>query len=372
MYTAPVLDFYYRGRIGGVYSVSYVFRTLLEELVRRKMACAITPDDREVRGPVHETLRQRFVASPLTDRRAARVGISGCAPAQYKTHVVGVLRAAILNFEARVRVPLGPRTAITLLNLVLPSSCFSDEVLAANGVPASARAVLPHAIDADALSRIALPRAGRFTVLVVAANHARKNLDRCIAAFTAAFPDGDAELHLRVNPLRDDVPRKRFEIDMHDLMATAPANVRWLRDDVADLEALYRSAHAVFSLSSGEGFGLPLLEALAAGCLVIAPRYSGPLDFLSDENALLIDTKERDTPKEAQYLPDDALDPAAKDGWPDFDHAVALLRKARADYATLFTTHRPRARTTAEAHRPAPIVDRLVALCEARGVTWGG
>ena len=52
---------------------------------------------------------------------------------------------------------------------------------------------------------------------------------------------------------------------------------------------LYNSCDVLVSATSSEGFGLPLLEGLAAGMLVIAPRFSGQLDFLSDKNSILYD-----------------------------------------------------------------------------------
>jgi glycosyltransferase involved in cell wall biosynthesis len=51
---------------------------------------------------------------------------------------------------------------------------------------------------------------------------------------------------------------------------------------------LYRSADCYLSLHRSEGFGRTLVEALRNGLYVISTNFSGPNDFLNDENSLLI------------------------------------------------------------------------------------
>src|SRR5207247_1086784 len=49
------------------------------------------------------------------------------------------------------------------------------------------------------------------------------------------------------------------------------------------LAALYRSADCFVLPSRGEGWGMPLLEAMACGLPVIATDWSGPRDFLKED-----------------------------------------------------------------------------------------
>lgn len=58
--------------------------------------------------------------------------------------------------------------------------------------------------------------------------------------------------------------------------------------DMVDLLHLYESADVFVFPSYGEGFGLPPLEAMAAGCLVLAPRIGGLCEFINPVSALVI------------------------------------------------------------------------------------
>ena len=56
------------------------------------------------------------------------------------------------------------------------------------------------------------------------------------------------------------------------------------------------------SFTHGEGFGRPLLEASLSDKLIIAPNWSGHVDFLNDKDAILLpgglnDVKEESLPK---------------------------------------------------------------------------
>ncbi len=59
-------------------------------------------------------------------------------------------------------------------------------------------------------------------------------------------------------------------------------------DDVQDMVSLYHQAHVFVLPSLGEGFGLPLLEAMATGCPTIGTNYSGHLDFMNHGNSWLV------------------------------------------------------------------------------------
>lgn len=67
-----------------------------------------------------------------------------------------------------------------------------------------------------------------------------------------------------------------------------------------EMHALYRhpSVKALVTCTRGEGFGLPILEAAAAGIPVVATNWSGHLDFLSAGKFIRLDYSLREIPKD--------------------------------------------------------------------------
>ena len=119
--------------------------------------------------------------------------------------------------------------------------------------------------SAAALAGLAVPP--RF-VLAVGTSHERKNLARLIAAVGALRAAGQPDLALVLAGPRGSTN------DLVDGAIAANQAADWVSrlgyvDDVV-LRALYSSAAAVAYVSLYEGFGLPVLEALASGATVVA------------------------------------------------------------------------------------------------------
>ena len=93
------------------------------------------------------------------------------------------------------------------------------------------------------------------------------------------------------------------------------------------VKALIAGADALISLHRAEGFGLSPAEALALGCPVVATGFSGVMDFLDAENAVLV-----------PWRPVAVEDPQRiyrGQSWaePDLDAAAEGLRRLRDDPA---------------------------------------
>jgi glycosyltransferase involved in cell wall biosynthesis len=166
-------------------------------------------------------------------------------------------------------------TARTARRILVQSTFTASEVRRWMGVEAARIVVTPLAVDAAFSTAPAaeVPAAlrGRPYVLHVGAHDERKNTATLIAGFERAFPDGDVVLAFTRPP--PELPSGAVVVDA--------------RDD-ATLHALYRHARLVAVPSYYEGFGFPLLEAMACGAPVVAAR-AGALPEVGGDAAAWVD-----------------------------------------------------------------------------------
>jgi glycosyltransferase involved in cell wall biosynthesis len=187
--------------------------------------------------------------------------------------------------------------------------------------------VVPHYLPIQARRQRSRDRP--FTVLAMADTRSsltRKNPAGAVAAFCAAFGESpDARLLLKLTGPDDAIAAFTASLGALALQS----NIEILRgylDDVG-LVALYGRADALLSLHRAEGFGLPMLEALARGIPVVATAWSGNTDFTGPGNS--VEVPHRLVP---------VVDPAAiysGSSWaePDVAAAAAGLRRLAEDAA---------------------------------------
>jgi glycosyltransferase involved in cell wall biosynthesis len=138
--------------------------------------------------------------------------------------------------------------------------------------------------------RFGIPE-GPFTVLFMqnlGSTITRKNAIGAVRAFRRAFCARlDRRLVLKLGDAHkwpDALSRLRQEV------ADAP-NVLIVQECLTteEVKSLIASCDAVLSLHRAEGFGMVLAEAMLLAKPVVATRWSGNLDFMTDENSALID-----------------------------------------------------------------------------------
>jgi glycosyltransferase involved in cell wall biosynthesis len=174
------------------------------------------------------------------------------------------------------------------VDLVTVTSAYVARTLRDNGVAA------PIAVVGNGVDPLPAPRRptadDRFRFLHVSSGFPRKGLDALLVAWAAAFgAEAGVDLVIKTFP--------NIHNTIGDALAAfraahpAAAPITLIDEEIAPdaLAALYASSDALVCPSRGEGFGLPLAEAMAMGIPVITTGFGGQTDFCTDETAWLID-----------------------------------------------------------------------------------
>jgi glycosyltransferase involved in cell wall biosynthesis len=176
----------------------------------------------------------------------------------------------------------------------------------------------------------------------------RKNLEQTITEFVKEFMDEEVGLVVKTNISRDNTyDREQCEQQIKNLVdqvgtASRKCKVYLLHGTLTrgELASLYThpKIKAIISTSHGEGYGLPLFEAACCELPVLAPEWSGHLDFL--------------------YVPDEDGDPKRMFGKIDYElkpipeHAVwnGVLERGTSWCYPIASSVRQRMRDCLKAH----------------------
>ena len=239
----------------------------------------------------------------------------------------------IWNFESSI-LPPGWHMYHRSVDYFLPSSQYSSDIFTNSGVPKEQSIVVPHGVYRDMFNPdippFKLRTQKKVKFLHCAIPHHRKLHDRVLAAYLEAFTGDDDVCLVMKTKLKPPDKDKPFEVNVKTIIENAlkgrknPPEIEVVQTFVPDIGSLYTACDSVVSMSSCEGFWLPGLEALACGPVVIAPRHGGQLDFLNDDNSLLVDAGEMIAPKSMQYW---HYHKESVVGDPDITHCAELMRR---------------------------------------------
>jgi len=174
-------------------------------------------------------------------------------------------------------------------DLVITPSSHSESVMLESGVKTPIR-IVPNWVDTT-IFNLDTPRYDYdfpgVVVFVSGYFHQKKGLEILIPAFLEEFGGDDVLLVVKNSPVKG---LEGYDREIREKVEGL-AQIRYICDFVAKEEyaSMVAGSDVVVSASRYEGFGIPLLEGLACGKSVVAPRFSGPLDFLNDKNAFLYD-----------------------------------------------------------------------------------
>ncbi|MGV3525697.1 MAG: glycosyltransferase family 4 protein [Candidatus Sericytochromatia bacterium] len=184
------------------------------------------------------------------------------------------------------------------MDAIMVPSAFHAQAFHEAGVKVPIQ-VIPEGVDCtrftpDGPTLSNLP--SRFTFLFVSQLSYRKGFDLVLKSFLELFAHhDDVQLVLRCyitdGSAKDLNQVEEFiRIFRQQEMGGLKRGHILLLDNVPDLHlpALYRSAQVLLAPFRGEGWGLPIIEALASETPVITTGWGGPLSYLQAETATLL------------------------------------------------------------------------------------
>ena len=237
-------------------------------------------------------------------------------------------------------------------------SQFTRSALLRGGVSSERVHVVYNAVDPELFRTNGpanrLQNSRGFVFLFVGGTIRRKGIDLLLQAYADAFmPGEDVTLVIKDlgsktfyshnNKLRDVQQFAVRRLSPHTIVLTEEM------DDAA-LAALYRGADAFVLPYRGEGFGMPLVEAMACGKPIITTGEGPAVEFCSAEEGYLIPAKEVEVPEPAP-----PVGPLSGD-WTWFEPNVAALAQ------TLRHVYEHRDEAASRGRKAAAAIER--------GFTW--
>lgn len=179
-------------------------------------------------------------------------------------------------------------------------SHYVRQVYERSGIPAEKIHVIPWGVDCEtfnprATSRL-LPTQKRFKFLFVGGTIYRKGFDVLLEAYLKEFNRSD-DVCLVIKDMGGDTYYRfgncREQVEAAIADPNAPEVVYFGdRMTPGQLASIYTACNCLAAPYRGEGFGLPILEAMACGLPPIIPRGGAADDFTDDETAIYLPTTE--------------------------------------------------------------------------------
>lgn len=244
--------------------------------------------------------------------------------------------------------------ALGHVNEIWTSSTYCRTAIAAAQRPVT---VIPHIvspIEADGATAVELrARLGlaedSYIFYTIAQLEERKNIEAGIRAFTEVVAASARYVVKSTLPLSDEMRSMPGVLNPMD----------YFSDD--DIAALHRIGHCYVSPHCGEGWGLCMSDAMARGNLVIATGYSGNMDYMDAESALLarysVDMIR--LPESRERLGFDALSTAPQWAYVDEADLSDLMLRARWSWDEL-APMRAQARRRMAEYTPARVGEMMM------------
>lgn len=168
--------------------------------------------------------------------------------------------------------------------IITPSQSTKADLLATTRVAPDRVVVIPHAVDREVFFPGSKPDARRRLgwasdariVLAIVTTERRKNVEGLLAAFTILAREDPRAILVLIGHLSAGQQR------LAEATGAATRIRRLSELPAAELADCYRAADCLAHLSFYEGFGYPLLEALACGCPVTCTATAAVREVVGD------------------------------------------------------------------------------------------
>lgn|SRR3990167_3531068 len=158
---------------------------------------------------------------------------------------------------------------------------------------------IPHAVETDVYKPLSEQEKlvlrnkwglrGKFVIGCVARNQGRKMLDRQMLSFAKVCKEMPNAVFLMHTDKQDPASYFNFEKLINDLgiqNRVIFTGTRYFKGfDYKKMNEIYNLMDIFFLSTSGEGFGIPFIEAMSAGVPVITTDYTTAKEIIEDNNA---------------------------------------------------------------------------------------
>lgn len=174
-------------------------------------------------------------------------------------------------------------------HLVWVPSQWAKTVLVSHGIDGDQIHVVHEGVDPNIYHPYCRPKSstgGVFRFFMCGKKETRKGFDELLEGFKIAFgSDATTELHLKADYFwggQAEAKAKQDELahQIDDLGLTNVASISCALS-TSDMALLYNNYDAMIFPSRAEGWGLPLIEAIACGLPVISTYHSGHTEYLA-------------------------------------------------------------------------------------------
>lgn len=176
------------------------------------------------------------------------------------------------------------------LDVIMTTASYVSDALRRSGV------TIPCPVVGNGADHTPQPRSHkkgrRKQILHISTCLPRKAPDALVRAYVKAFQGrDDVELYIKTSPNPHNNIAQIVEDARRSVASSPEIIIDERRLSPADMADLYGRANALVLVSKGEGFGLPLAEAMFMGVPTVAARRGAQADFCTDKTSFLVESR---------------------------------------------------------------------------------